>query len=207
MVRKKTLKVLHLFLHTSGRSTISAAAYTSVQDCTREVDQHCTSAPVERASSPLCQATVHSVGASTIPELQTTEKYNKLKKKNWTSFHHIELKDALKILFSKCLSRNFYSRIYGNTTSTVYQCTYLHHQLSYLMSFASSKTLHSVSFWTKFWKKGLKQARYHQIQILQILTHQVLYLILKNPWIFLLAIWYMEKGIEKRYVEIKVLLF
>ena len=113
--------------------------------------------------------------------------------------------------FSKCLSRNFYLRIYGNIllTSTVYQCTYLHHQLSYLMSFASSKTLHSVSFWTKFWKKRLEtsQVKYHQIQILQILTHQVLYLILKNPWIFLLAIWYMEKGIEKRYVEIKVLLF
>ena len=88
-------------------------------------------------------------------------------------------------------------------------CTYLHHQLSYLMSFASSKTLHSVSFWTKFWKKRLEtsQVKYHQIQILQILTHQVLYLILKNPWIFLLAIWYMEKGIEKRDVEIKVLLF
>ena len=78
--------------------------------------------------------------------------------------------------------------------STVYQCTYLHHQLSYLMSFASSKTLHSVSFWTKFWKKRLEtsQVKYHQIQILQILTRQVLYLILKNPWIFLLAIWYLH---------------
>ena len=81
MVRKKTLKVLHLFFtHFREVHNISAAAYTSVQDCTREVDQHCTSAPVERASSPLCQATVHSVGASTIPELQTIEKYNKLKK-------------------------------------------------------------------------------------------------------------------------------
>ena len=116
---------------------------------------------------------------------------------------------SLTVKFFKMPVKKIYSRIYGNTTSTVNQCTYLHHQLSYLMSFASSKTLHSVSFWTKFWKKRLEtsQVKYHQIQILQILTHQVLYLILKNPWIFLLAIWYMEKGIEKRDVEIKVLLF
>ena len=101
MVRKKTLKALHLFFtHFREVHNISAAAYTSVQDCTREVDQHCTSAPVERASSPLCQATVHSVGASTIPELQTIEKYNKQKEKKLNQLSPCRaIKDALTIPF------------------------------------------------------------------------------------------------------------